>query len=147
LKVASKAVKNVFMRVAHHAGRQALQFRTELTGEFDLLGGPERVLAASGTSRAARMNSTKGPSLAGRERLAGTFSVADILMADVLRLADRFDGPGGQSRLPRLRRARHGPASLRQGPRRPDGAFRRGGLSPAHEPTVASDPGEVCNGS
>jgi len=32
--------ENVFMRVAHHAGRQALQFRTELTGEFDLLGGP-----------------------------------------------------------------------------------------------------------
>lgn len=30
--------------------------------------------------------------LAGREWLAGTFSVADILMADVLRLADRFDG-------------------------------------------------------
>jgi hypothetical protein len=76
------------------------------------------------------MNSTKGPSLAGREWLTGTFSVADILMADVLRLADRFDGPGGLSRLPRVRRARHGPASLRQGPRRPDCAFRRGGLSP-----------------
>jgi glutathione S-transferase len=30
--------------------------------------------------------------LAGREWLAGTFSVADILMADVLRLLDRFDG-------------------------------------------------------
>ncbi len=30
--------------------------------------------------------------LAGREWLAGTFSVADILMADVLRLVDRFDG-------------------------------------------------------
>ena len=30
--------------------------------------------------------------LAGREWLAGTFSVADILMADVLRLIDRFDG-------------------------------------------------------
>jgi glutathione S-transferase len=29
--------------------------------------------------------------LAGREWLAGTFSVADILMADVLRLVDRFD--------------------------------------------------------
>ena len=27
-----------------------------------------------------------------REWLAGTFSVADILMADVLRLVDRFDG-------------------------------------------------------
>jgi glutathione S-transferase len=33
--------------------------------------------------------------LAGREWLAGTFSVADILMADVLRLIDRFDGLAG----------------------------------------------------
>jgi glutathione S-transferase len=32
------------------------------------------------------------PVLAGRQWLAGTFSVADILMADVLRLVDRFDG-------------------------------------------------------
>jgi len=32
------------------------------------------------------------PILAGREWLAQTFSVADILMADVLRLVDRFDG-------------------------------------------------------
>lgn len=32
------------------------------------------------------------PVLAGREWLAGTFSVADVLMADVLRLVDRFDG-------------------------------------------------------
>lgn len=31
------------------------------------------------------------PVLAGREWLAGSFSVADILMADVLRLVDRFD--------------------------------------------------------
>jgi glutathione S-transferase len=31
------------------------------------------------------------PVLAGREWLAGSFSVADILMADVLRLLDRFD--------------------------------------------------------
>ncbi|KAF2992822.1 Disulfide-bond oxidoreductase YfcG [Methylocystis sp. MJC1] len=30
--------------------------------------------------------------LAGREWLAGNFSIADILMADVLRLVDRFDG-------------------------------------------------------
>lgn len=30
--------------------------------------------------------------LAGRDWLAGEFSVADILMADVLRLVDRFDG-------------------------------------------------------
>jgi glutathione S-transferase len=32
------------------------------------------------------------PVLASREWLAGRFSVADILMADVLRLVDRFDG-------------------------------------------------------
>jgi glutathione S-transferase len=32
------------------------------------------------------------PVLAGREWLAGTFSIADMLMADVLRLVDRFDG-------------------------------------------------------
>ena len=32
------------------------------------------------------------PVLADREWLAGSFSVADILMADVLRLVDRFDG-------------------------------------------------------
>jgi len=32
------------------------------------------------------------PVFAGREWLAGTFSVADILMADVLRLVDRFEG-------------------------------------------------------
>ena len=32
------------------------------------------------------------PVLARREWLVGTFSVADILMADVLRLVDRFDG-------------------------------------------------------
>jgi glutathione S-transferase len=35
------------------------------------------------------------PVLAGRKWLAGTFSVADILMADVLRLVDRFDGLAG----------------------------------------------------
>src|SRR5215475_1917218 len=35
------------------------------------------------------------PVLAGREWLAGSFSAADILMADVLRLVDRFDGLAG----------------------------------------------------
>ena len=35
------------------------------------------------------------PVLAGREWLAGSFSVADILMADVLRLVDRFEGLTG----------------------------------------------------
>ena len=32
------------------------------------------------------------PILAGREWLAGTFSIADIMMSDVLRLVDRFEG-------------------------------------------------------
>ena len=35
------------------------------------------------------------PVLAGREWLAGTFSIADICMADALRLVDRFDGLAG----------------------------------------------------
>lgn len=35
------------------------------------------------------------PVLADREWLAGSFSVADILMADTLRLVDRFDGLAG----------------------------------------------------
>lgn len=35
------------------------------------------------------------PVLAGREWLVGSFSIADILMADVLRLADRFGGLAG----------------------------------------------------
>jgi glutathione S-transferase len=35
------------------------------------------------------------PVLAGREWLAGSFSVADIVMADALRLVDRFDGLAG----------------------------------------------------
>jgi glutathione S-transferase len=43
--------------------------------------------------------------LSGREWLAGAFSVADILMADVLRLVDRFDGlakwPAGRNYVAR----------------------------------------------
>lgn len=35
------------------------------------------------------------PVLAGREWLAGTFSVADIVMADALRVVDRFDALAG----------------------------------------------------
>jgi glutathione S-transferase len=40
------------------------------------------------TLRLTRME----PVLAGRDWLAGRFSIADIMMADVLRLVDRFDG-------------------------------------------------------
>lgn len=38
-----------------------------------------------------------------------------------------FRRAGGQSGLPHLRRARHGPPGVRQSPCRPVGAFRRGG--------------------
>jgi glutathione S-transferase len=68
------------------------------------------------------------PVLAGREWLAGTFSVADIPMADVLRLVDRFDGLAGHPAC-RDYVARHGPPVLREGARRPDGAFCCGRLS------------------
>jgi glutathione S-transferase len=43
------------------------------------------------TNRLAHMETV----LAGREWLVGRFSVADILMADVLRLVDRFEGLAG----------------------------------------------------
>ena len=61
----------------------------------------------------------------------GAFSIADILMADVLRLVDRFDGLAETIPPAALCRARHGAARLRQGACRPDGAFRGGGLSDA----------------
>jgi glutathione S-transferase len=44
--------------------------------------------------KAARLRHLE-PVLAGREWLAGSFSVADIVMADALRLVDRFDGLAG----------------------------------------------------
>lgn len=65
--------------------------------------------------------------LAKREWLAGTFSVADILMADVLPHGEcaapcRSVGRASKIfRLSRLRRARHGPPILCEGIRRPDG--------------------------
>jgi glutathione S-transferase len=68
------------------------------------------------------------PVLAGREWLAGTFSVADILMADVLRLVDRFDGLAGHPAC-RDYVARYGPPVVCEGTRRPDGAFCCGRLS------------------
>ncbi len=69
------------------------------------------------------------PVLAGREWLAWTFSVADILMADVLRLVDRFDGLAGHPACrDYVARATARPF-LRKGTRRPDGTFCCGGLS------------------
>jgi glutathione S-transferase len=59
---------------------------------------PRSILKFSGTSAKPLDDFLKlrlkylEPVLAGREWLAGSFSVADILMSDVLRLVDRFDG-------------------------------------------------------
>jgi glutathione S-transferase len=78
-------------------------------------------------SKEARLQRLE-PVLVGRDWLAGIFSVADILMAEVPRLVDRFDG-WRNTRLSRLRRGRHGPPGLREGTRGPDGEFRSGRLS------------------
>jgi len=61
------------------------------------------------------------PVLAGREWLAGSFSIADILMADVVRLVDRFDGLAG---YPACRDYVARAPVLCEGTCRPDGAFR-----------------------
>jgi glutathione S-transferase len=54
------------------------------------------------------------PVLAGREWLVGRFSIADILMADVLRLVDRFGGLGGYEATQRyLSRATARPAFVK----------------------------------
>jgi len=62
-------------------------------------------------------------------RNSGTFSVADILMADVLRLVDRFDGladyPACRAHVARG----HHPPVLCEGIRRSAGAFCQGGCS------------------
>jgi len=80
------------------------------------------------------------PVLAGREWLAGSFSVADILMADVLRLVDRFDGlaeyPACRAYVARVT-AR---PCLAEGTRRPDGTFCSGGLSNAGAPPMLTVP-------
>ena len=58
------------------------------SGDSRRYAGMEALRRASSRHRLKHME----PVLAGREWLAGSFSVADILMADVLRLVDRFDG-------------------------------------------------------
>ena len=67
----------------------------------------------------------------GREWLTARFSVADILMADVLRLVDRFDGLERLAGVRRVSRAGDRPSRLRQGARRSDGAFHGRRLSAA----------------
>ena len=76
--------------------------------------------------------------LARREWLAGTFFVADILMADVLRLVDRFDG------LPTIppvatRRPRYSQPFLREGIQVTNRTISSGGLrsTPLRSLTVA----------
>src|SRR4051812_47986287 len=68
---------------------------------------------------------------AGQPRMAGRH-VLRRRHPDVRRAAHRRSvrRARGQSRLPQLRRARHRPPGFRQGPRRPDGAFRCGGRDP-----------------
>ena len=61
---------------AHHAGRQALQFWTELTGEFDLLAGPEPSAAVGmrwklSTFELGSENELDQGSVAGGPRMAG----------------------------------------------------------------------------
>jgi glutathione S-transferase len=89
---------------ADAAGRnEALEWLFAALNSVEMASLPWSILAFSGErgdtpawkmlddflkSRLQRME----PVLAGREWLAGTFSVADILMADVLRLVHRLDG-------------------------------------------------------
>jgi glutathione S-transferase len=68
------------------------------------------------------------PVLAEREWLAGSFSIADILMADVLRLVDRFDKLA-QCRACRDYVARDGAPGIHEGARGSNGALRRSRLS------------------
>ncbi len=86
------------------ARSEAVQWLFAALNSVEMAGLPWSLLAFSGESedtaawkffdgflkvhRLQRME----PVLAGREWLAGTFSVADIVMADALRLVDRFDG-------------------------------------------------------
>jgi hypothetical protein len=69
------------------------------------------------------------PVLAKSEWLAGTFSVVDILMANVLRFVDRFDGLAGHPACHDYVARATAPPVLREGTCRPDGAFRCGRLS------------------
>ena len=75
------------------AALNSLEMASLLWSIFKFCGGhddtPERQLLARFLG--SRLKHREA-ALAGREWLAGTFSVADILMADVLRLVDRFDG-------------------------------------------------------
>jgi hypothetical protein len=73
-------------------------------------------------SLVARLQHTE-PVWAGRQWLAGSFSGADRLMADVLRLMDRLD------RLAGLPCWRYGAPVFREGARGSDGTFCGGGLS------------------
>jgi hypothetical protein len=69
---------------AHHAGRQALQFWTELTGEFDLLAGPEPSAAVGmrwklSTFELGSENELDQGSVAGGPRMAGRYRTEGVL--------------------------------------------------------------------
>jgi glutathione S-transferase len=68
----------------------------------------------------ARLKHMEGV-LVGRKWLSSAFSIADILMADVLRLVERFEGLQEVARLSRLCRVRQLPAILREGARGSNG--------------------------
>lgn len=81
---------------------EALEWLFAALNSVEMASLPWSLLAFSGdignTSSSKRLDDLLGmrlqhmePVLARREWLAGTFSVADILMADVLRLVERFD--------------------------------------------------------
>lgn len=88
------------------ARSEALEWLFAALNSVEMASLPWSILAFSGNSRdtpewkrfdeflKARLQHM-APVLARREWLAGSFSVADILMADVLRLVDRFDGLAG----------------------------------------------------
>jgi glutathione S-transferase len=86
-----------------HGRSEAMKWLFAALNSVEMASLPWSILAFSGeisdTPAGKRMNQLlkarlqhMEPVLAGREWLAGTFSIADILMADVLRLVDRLDG-------------------------------------------------------
>lgn len=94
---------DALMPVDPHGRSEAMKWLFAALNSVEMASLPWSILAFSGeisdTPAGKRLNQFlkarlqhMEPVLTGREWLAGTFSVADILMADVLRLVDRFDG-------------------------------------------------------
>ena len=94
---------DALMPADRHGRSEAMKWLFAALNSVEMASLPWSILAFSGeisdTLAGKRMNQFlkvrlqhMEPVLTEREWLAGTFSVADILMADVLRLVDRFDG-------------------------------------------------------